>query len=147
MELNTLRPRQNGHRFPDDIFKCIFLNEKVWISLKISLKFIPKVRINNIPALVRIMARHRPGDKLLSEPMMGNSLTHICTRPQWVNSEITFPQRLLLWANMLFGMVELMIWPKIIWIYIFPKIFKIPTFFNWTFHFITCYIISYNDDF
>ena len=24
--INTLRPRQNGHRFPDDIFKCIFLN-------------------------------------------------------------------------------------------------------------------------
>ena len=24
--INTLRPRQNGPRFPDDIFKCIFLN-------------------------------------------------------------------------------------------------------------------------
>ena len=23
----TLRPRQNGRHFPDDIFKCIFLNE------------------------------------------------------------------------------------------------------------------------
>ena len=26
--LDTLRMRQNGH-FPDDIFKCIFLNENV----------------------------------------------------------------------------------------------------------------------
>ena len=25
----------------DDIFKCIFLNENVWISIKISLKFVP----------------------------------------------------------------------------------------------------------
>ena len=25
--LNTLRLRQNGHQFPDNIFKCIFLNE------------------------------------------------------------------------------------------------------------------------
>ena len=25
--LNTLRPRQNGSYFPDDIFKCILLNE------------------------------------------------------------------------------------------------------------------------
>ena len=25
----TLRPRQNGHHFPDDIFKSIFLNENV----------------------------------------------------------------------------------------------------------------------
>ena len=26
---NTLRPRQDGRHFPDDIFKCIFLNENV----------------------------------------------------------------------------------------------------------------------
>ena len=84
---NTLRPRQNGRRFPDDIFKCIFLNENEWISLKISLKFIPKVRINNIPALVQIMAWRRSGDKPLSEPMIVSLLTHICvTRPQWVNT-------------------------------------------------------------
>ena len=53
----------------DNIFKCIFLNENVWISLKISLKFAPEVRINNIPALVQIMAWCRIGDKPLSEPM------------------------------------------------------------------------------
>ena len=56
---NTLRPRQNGRRFPDDIFKCIFLNENVWISIKISMKFVPKGPINNIPALVEIMAWRR----------------------------------------------------------------------------------------
>ena len=27
--VNTLRPRQNGRHFPDDIFTCIFLNENV----------------------------------------------------------------------------------------------------------------------
>ena len=27
--LNTLRPRQDGRHFPDDIFKCVFLNENV----------------------------------------------------------------------------------------------------------------------
>ena len=42
-------------------FKWIFLNENVWISLKISVKFVPKVWLNNIPALVPIMAWHRPG--------------------------------------------------------------------------------------
>ena len=82
---NTLRPRQNGRRFPDGIFKYIFLNEDVWISLKISLKFYPKVRINNIPALVQLKAWRRSGDKPLSEPMIVSLLTHICvTRPQWV---------------------------------------------------------------
>ena len=73
----TLRPRQNGSHFADDIFKCIFLNENATISLKISLKFVPKVRINNIPALVQIMVWRRPGDKPLSEPMMVSLLTHI----------------------------------------------------------------------
>ena len=53
---NTLRPRQNGRHFPDDIFKCIFLNENVWISIKISLKFVSRGPINKIPALVQIMA-------------------------------------------------------------------------------------------
>ena len=27
--INTLRPRQNGRQFPDDIFKYIFLRENV----------------------------------------------------------------------------------------------------------------------
>ena len=39
--LNTLRPRQIGRHFADNIFKCIFLNENAWIALKISLKFVP----------------------------------------------------------------------------------------------------------
>ena len=38
---NSLRPRQNGRHFPDDIFKCIFLNESVWLSIMIPLKFVP----------------------------------------------------------------------------------------------------------
>ena len=63
--VNTLRPRQNGRHFPDDIFKCIFLNENVWITIKISLKFVPKFPINDIPALVQIMAWRRPGDKTM----------------------------------------------------------------------------------
>ena len=87
--INTLRPRQNGRHFADDIFKCIFLNENAGISLKISLKFSHKVQINNIPALVQKMAWRRPGDKPLSEPMMVSLLTHICvTRPQWVNQPL-----------------------------------------------------------
>ena len=68
--INILRPRQNGRYFPDDIFKCIFLNENIWILIMISLKFVPEGPINNIPALVQIMAWHRSGDEPLSEPMM-----------------------------------------------------------------------------
>ena len=87
--LNTLRPMQNGLDFADDIFKYIFLNENVWIPIKVSLKFVPTVRINNITKLVQIMAWHRLGDKPLSEPMMVSLPTHICfTRPQRVNNSI-----------------------------------------------------------
>ena len=85
--LNTLRLRQNGSHFADNIFKCIFLNENVWIPIKIALKFVPKGPIHNITALFQIMSRRWPGDKLLSEAMMVSLLTHICvTRPQWVKS-------------------------------------------------------------
>ena len=55
--VNTLRPRQNWRHF---------LNENIWLSIKISLK----CPINNIPVLVQIMAWSRPGDKPLSKPMM-----------------------------------------------------------------------------
>ena len=84
-DINTLRPRQNGRHFADDTFKRTFLNENVLISIKFSLKFVPKDPINNIPALVQIMAWRRPGDKPLSEPRMVSLPTYICvTRPQWV---------------------------------------------------------------
>ena len=83
--VNSLRPRQNGRHFADNTFKRLFQNENVWISIKISLKFVPKAPINNIPSLVQIMAWRRPGGKPLSEPMMVSLLTHICvTLPQWV---------------------------------------------------------------
>ena len=83
--INTLRPRQDGRYFAYDVLQCIFLNENVWISLKIPLKFVPKGPINNIPALVQMMAWRQPGDKPLSEPMLVIGPTHICvTRPQWV---------------------------------------------------------------
>ena len=77
---------RNEH-FADNIFKRIFFNEHVWILMKISLKFVPKGSVNDIPALVQIMAWRRSGDKPLSEPMMVSLPTHICvTQPQWVNN-------------------------------------------------------------
>ena len=69
----------------DEFFKCIFLNENVWIPIEISLKFVPKDAINNIPAFVQITAWRRPGYKPLSKSIMVSLPTHICvTRPQWV---------------------------------------------------------------
>ena len=88
--VNRLRPGQNGRRFADDTLKCIFLNENDRISIKISLKFVPKGSINNILALVQKMAWRWPGDKPLSESMMFSLPTHISvTQPQWVNNAYT----------------------------------------------------------
>ena len=68
--LNSRRPRQNWRYFADDVFKRHFLNENVWILIKISLKFVPKGPINNSPALVQIMAWCPTGDKPFSEPVL-----------------------------------------------------------------------------
>ena len=81
--LNTLRPTQDGRHFAGDTFKRIFFSENVIISIKMSLKFVPKGPVNNIPVLVQIMAWRRPDTKPLPEPMMVRLPTHICvTRPQ-----------------------------------------------------------------
>ena len=66
-----MRPRRNDRHFADDMFKVIFFCENWYILIKISLKFVSQGPINNIPALVRIMAWRRSGDKPSSEPMMG----------------------------------------------------------------------------
>ena len=84
------RRRQNDRHFADDTFKRIFLIENVRISIKISLKFVLKSPIDNIPALFQIMAWRRPGDKPLSEAMMLSLLTHIC---------VARPPRVKTWLN------------------------------------------------
>ena len=87
--LNTLRLRQNECHFTDNTFKRIFLNENFRTSIMISMKFVLKGSINNIPALIQIMARRWPGDKPLSEKIMVRLPTHISvTRPQWVKHGI-----------------------------------------------------------
>ena len=56
--------------FADDIFKYIFVNENIWTSIRISLKFVPKGPNDNKQALVQVMAWRRKGDKPLPEPML-----------------------------------------------------------------------------
>ena len=66
-----MKPRENDHHFLDDIFKIIFLNENVltWLTFQ-KYGFNPMGPVNNIPALVQIVAWRRPGDKPLSELML-----------------------------------------------------------------------------
>ena len=52
VSINSSPPGQNGRHFANDIFKCIFVNEKFCILIKISPTFVPKGPIDNPPALV-----------------------------------------------------------------------------------------------
>ena len=52
INIKLISPGQNGHHFTDDIFRCIFVNEKFYILIKIALKFVPKGSIDNDPVLV-----------------------------------------------------------------------------------------------
>ena len=48
------------------------------------MKFVPNDSINNIPALVQVMAWCQPRDKPLSEPIMANLQTYLHHfAPQW----------------------------------------------------------------
>ena len=62
---SDINPSQNSRQLPDDIFELIFLI------------FCRKGPINNIRALIQIMAWRRPDGMPLSEAMMASLLTHI----------------------------------------------------------------------
>ena len=66
-----MRPRQNGHHFTD-VFKCIFFNEKVWIEIEISRKFVPKGSIYNKSPLIHVMAWRHTGDKPSPKPVISD---------------------------------------------------------------------------
>ena len=64
---------KNGRHLADDIFRCIFVNEKICVMIKNSLKFVPMDSVDNNPALAQMMAWRRLGDKPWSEPMLTQS--------------------------------------------------------------------------
>ena len=71
-ESRNIKFLTKGRHFPDDIFNEL-------ISTKMSLNFAPYGPYNNIPAIIRILAWRRPGDKLLSEILMAY-FTNACIR-------------------------------------------------------------------
>ena len=80
-----IETRQNSCHFADDIFKCIFFNENVSIVNEISLKFVPIGPIDNMPALIQIMAWNRRHPAIFCT---NGGLLYWCiyTQPQWVNT-------------------------------------------------------------
>ena len=66
----THPPWQNGCLFADDIFKCIFFNENITISIRIPLKSVSKCPIDNKSPMVQLMAWRPTGDMALYELML-----------------------------------------------------------------------------
>ena len=54
--VNLFRQDQNGSHFADDIFKCILLMKTCYILIRILLKFVPDVPVENTSALVQVKA-------------------------------------------------------------------------------------------
>ena len=73
----TLRPRQNGRHFADDVLQLIFLNCCVLSQMSRTFYCL----FGNKPALCQIMTWHRTSDMSISEPLMSSS-TGACVR-QW----------------------------------------------------------------
>ena len=124
--IKKLRPRQNGRHYPDDMFKCIFLNDKVQIPIKISLKFVSKSSVNNIPSFVQTMVWRSPGDKPLSDPILVSLLTHICvTRPQLVNNKPTKNKQCFVFIGMhhqFFYYIKLLGLPALLQLYLYSRL-------------------------
>ena len=66
---NTLRLRQNGRHFADNIFKGIFFNENIWLSHEIWLKCILKGLGDNKSTLVQAMTWSKTGNMSVSAAM------------------------------------------------------------------------------
>ena len=76
--LNTLRLRQNGHHFADNILKIIFSNKNSVFFFNWNFTEISSWGFNwQISSLVQIMAWCWIGDKPLSEPIMGLFINNI----------------------------------------------------------------------
>ena len=53
-DMNTLRLWQNGWLWSHNVFNCIFFSENMWISICISLEFVPKGLIDNKPSFIQV---------------------------------------------------------------------------------------------
>ena len=82
--LNTLRLRQNGCYFTDDIFKWLFLNKDFHVMIEITLNFIPQGPIDNKWILFQIVVWCQSGNKPLIWTNVGIGYRGICASPSLI---------------------------------------------------------------
>ena len=88
LHVNLSPPWQNGPHFADDIFKCIILNEKFCILIRISLKFVPMGPIDNKSALVQLnsLTPNKPLPETMLTQFTNSYISD--TRRKWVNASL-----------------------------------------------------------
>ena len=94
--INSSPPGQSGCHFADDTLRCISVNEKFYIVIKISLKFVLMGPVDDNLALTYIMAWRRIGDKPLYKQCWPDSLTYICGSRRWVRM-VMIIQKYMVW--------------------------------------------------
>ena len=57
--IHLISPGLNGRHFADDIIRCIFVTENIFILIKISPKCVPQGPIHNNPAVIYMIAWRR----------------------------------------------------------------------------------------
>ena len=79
-------PRQNGRHVADDVLRCVLFNETVWISIIISLKFVPMCPIDNKSA--------KQATSHYWNQWWFTLLMHICvTPPHWTDEHYSHATR------------------------------------------------------
>ena len=81
--INTFGWRKSWHQSADEILKCFFINEKYHIFIQISLRFIPKGPINNMPSMVQIMPWRHSDDNQLSDDSVVYWYIYIWNTQPW----------------------------------------------------------------
>ena len=73
-------------------FNCIFMNENLYILIRISQKCVPKGQIDCRSVLVQVMACHRIGDKPLAGPMLTQYTdAYMQQKGRWLNEFLCKP--------------------------------------------------------
>ena len=107
LSVNTLPQRQNGSYFCRQHFQMHFIWWKTWISIEILLKFFIKDLIDNMLALVQLMAWHQKwlGTKVIiwtnDDLVYWHKYASMGYMRQWVNAlcGLVIPYDDMIWAN------------------------------------------------
>ena len=84
-----MRVRENDQHFAGNIFKYILLNENYCILIKMLLKFVHQIQVDNKSALVQVMAWCWTADELIiwTSDNPNCAMSYGVARTQWIDED------------------------------------------------------------